>query len=612
MSQEYILGQLETWLRTQKKIDLNTRSNISFQQENRKLVVVHNTNRSGSSVRCRLVESGENTWRTDLTFFTPARPGTGWVDVTIASDLRSTPKPPKFFDRIADVINAPRDGQLPLLSTPPLISLSRSDEVINWIADSSRHALLFVAGTNDQLDLMAWQKKVQLWSRDFRGLAQAVILDPATTEIVNDKLAHSHQIHPWTIRTFLPGVRLDEPADGSRHKILGWQRLGEDTDPAIRALLASIARRHASRRPRPIEVVRATRDLDRVTSALLLEQIFGTSDNQDHEPDPETTADDSTTADVVETRLTTSDRASGAINKEEIEQLRDLASEQKSLLASVAGVLGLKSTWSIEDLQQVASQLQNERQARLKSERNLVIMQRSRTELQKSLTEADDLREKIELLQLELSEEEQERQLADLLRIHAEEESLWLRRKFRELREWDLASARLPADAEPVIPDSFDELVDRIGEFESSRIFFTGSATTTRKLCDLDGSGKIARATWECLLVLQSYLAARESGNHDGNVHHYLESTPTGYRGYSPKKHAYSESESTLAKFGSLRMLPVPSECRDEGFVVMEAHFKLGKVGIRSPRMHYFDDYSGNRAIYIGYIGPHLRTVTTN
>ena len=44
----------------------------------------------------------------------------------------------------------------------------------------------------------------------------------------------------------------------------------------------------------------------------------------------------------------------------------------------------------------------------------------------------------------------------------------------------------------------------------------------------------------------------------------------------------------------------------------MEGHFKLGRVGIISPRMYYLDGYVRDGKVYVGYIGAHLRNTQTN
>lgn len=56
----------------------------------------------------------------------------------------------------------------------------------------------------------------------------------------------------------------------------------------------------------------------------------------------------------------------------------------------------------------------------------------------------------------------------------------------------------------------------------------------------------------------------------------------------------------------------MPAEDDPSGRRAMEAHFKLGKVGMASPRMHILDCWSMHKRVYVGYIGYHLRNTHTN
>ena len=67
-----------------------------------------------------------------------------------------------------------------------------------------------------------------------------------------------------------------------------------------------------------------------------------------------------------------------------------------------------------------------------------------------------------------------------------------------------------------------------------------------------------------------------------------------------------------MNQYGRERIFKVPTEVDKDGLAVMEAHFRLGKVGMISPRMHYYDNVEHDDRIYVGYIGPHLRTDGTN
>jgi hypothetical protein len=44
----------------------------------------------------------------------------------------------------------------------------------------------------------------------------------------------------------------------------------------------------------------------------------------------------------------------------------------------------------------------------------------------------------------------------------------------------------------------------------------------------------------------------------------------------------------------------------------MVSHFKLARIGLVSPRLYYFDNYTNDRSVYVGYLGPHLRNTQTN
>lgn len=67
-----------------------------------------------------------------------------------------------------------------------------------------------------------------------------------------------------------------------------------------------------------------------------------------------------------------------------------------------------------------------------------------------------------------------------------------------------------------------------------------------------------------------------------------------------------------MATWGDQREFPVPPEVNPAGRAVMEAHFKLGRVGMASPRMHILDCWGTHKRVYVGYIGLHLRNTQTN
>ncbi len=141
---------------------------------------------------------------------------------------------------------------------------------------------------------------------------------------------------------------------------------------------------------------------------------------------------------------------------------------------------------------------------------------------------------------------------------------------------------------------------------------FTGDVKTCRELDAYDSLGKTTRTAWEAMLVLGEYVRARKNGDWSLGVEEYLRRTPDGYRGMSPRKHAATESDEAMARFGRERIFPVPTDCSADGVITMCAHFRLGHIGMVSPRLYYLDDVAMTGRVYVGYIGPHLTNTQTN
>lgn len=63
---------------------------------------------------------------------------------------------------------------------------------------------------------------------------------------------------------------------------------------------------------------------------------------------------------------------------------------------------------------------------------------------------------------------------------------------------------------------------------------------------------------------------------------------------------------------GGERLFAVPTGCEPSGHALMDAHFKLGRVGMVSPRMHFLDSWSKTGEVYVGYSGAHLTNTQSN
>jgi hypothetical protein len=163
-------------------------------------------------------------------------------------------------------------------------------------------------------------------------------------------------------------------------------------------------------------------------------------------------------------------------------------------------------------------------------------------------------------------------------------------------------------------PGSFAELLGRLDEHVLSRVIFTGDPKNALELDDLDPIGTWAAKSWDVLRVLDGYAAERHRGEFGKGVHAYLGHTPPGRPGYPPGAHSTQESEPVerSSKLRKLRVFPVPSGLHPDGAIFMNAHFKIARKGLVSPRIYYYDDASQTGMIYVGYIGRHLPNAHTN
>lgn len=162
-------------------------------------------------------------------------------------------------------------------------------------------------------------------------------------------------------------------------------------------------------------------------------------------------------------------------------------------------------------------------------------------------------------------------------------------------------------------PASFEELVARLDEL-TPWVRFTGDADVTEGLDAQDGLGTIVTTAWDSLLAIADYARAKAEGVCDSGIEGYLADTPPGFRGLPLRRFVPRESAGAMSQFGEERVFPVPTDIEPAGRAIMEAHIRLPRVGMVTPRIHLLDQThrDGDEAVYVGYIGPHLRTIGTN
>jgi len=146
-------------------------------------------------------------------------------------------------------------------------------------------------------------------------------------------------------------------------------------------------------------------------------------------------------------------------------------------------------------------------------------------------------------------------------------------------------------------------------------LVFTGSARRIKEVATLDLDGCGLQAAWDAFGTLASYRTARLAGSWDSNVHSFCQSGPLGAFHVPPNKHAQDETSSTRkdSRLADYRLLPVPKSVDESEHVYMWAHFKpFSWSAQKKLRIHYYDQVTTDQKIYIGHVGAHLPSGSTD
>jgi len=206
--------------------------------------------------------------------------------------------------------------------------------------------------------------------------------------------------------------------------------------------------------------------------------------------------------------------------------------------------------------------------------------------------------------------------LDDTILMHAEvyEENKKLRDQVKFLRTELMISDRrsqawleTPIELQNREPISFAELFEQLSEFEY--LIFTGDRSITLEL-DVTELGARSGLTWNELAGLNDYCRAKESGLVNGGIMQYIDNLPNEYKPITKKNFRGSESESVERNpdLRNQRFLNVPIDVDPSGKVFMFSHITIGK----RLHIHFYDNFAKTKKIYIGRIGPHLDTASTN
>lgn len=513
----------------------------------------------------------------------------GRVGVERSIALR-TVSPPRIVRLLLDSVRA-SDGVTRLTGRPRLMHRDGIDEVLEAIRDPERTASVIVAGSYGAGFDATWLSVVESLTRQSVGVATAFVVADDAIEEFDAALPITHRVDRGRVRTYLPKVDLDDPADGLRHK---WLRVATVSRSTRGTRVAEpLQRRHAEQARRRMVELELPGDVRRSLAIL-----------QRAEAGVERVA-------RVEQRVAAA-RAADARDQ----PMSSHRTVPHSVLARAGQWLDrihrLLTRWlgvvapDLTDLERLDEFItRRDEDARVADELFAGAVDESAA-LDVELTE---LRARNEDLQLDAADGEQR---ATAL----EREVFELRRRLIGLERTDLTHVE-PEDDDWNAPDSVDELLTRLtlGEGQhpiTQRVVFTGDTDIALEVDRRDQTGRYAHQLWLFARVLHDYAVLRAGGGIRGGVHAYLEDDSAAGTKCGTKRHTSHESETVQnrASWRDERLLPVPRSVDASGRVYMFAHFKPTHRDRFAPRMHYFDDTAegGSGRVYIGYIGRHLTT----
>ncbi|MSW80817.1 MAG: hypothetical protein F2840_06660 [Actinobacteria bacterium] len=580
-----VISSLKSWLaEAGRGFDVDLSETRFMASESGELAVIRKRATHGFELLARMVErKPTGDWTSEVSMHANYT-GTSWVRVKVVG---SSGRPAKIPRLAASIMNAVPvfSGPVLLTAAPERVGVSGVDDLIDLLCEPDRDIPLFITGTASfGIPFDPYAERFAKWTRQVRGLSNAYILDPIATEEFRAQIGDEHSVAPWTVRTFLPGVDPATAADAIRHRVLGSSKLGQLPDGAIETLFGRIARGLAANRPIPGDVRRTERALRRVEDALFVDRLRESVHLEEETHIQLPVAESS--ASVVPTGSASAEAESYLIQVEWIREALGLEELSEEALRDVA-LRASQGRVHASALEGVTRRLQDGERARQGLEDEL--------ELLKTLAEDDET--DLALLSRTLSEREAEVR--------------WLRSKLREEGDFEAATNPIPPSALTQYPTDFTDFLVKVEELRPSGVIFCGNPKSALDLDDLDTLSQAVRTAWDACLVLSDYIRVRRELGLDMGIQEYIKN-PRGGRTVGPKKFVKGETGRTMRDHGEERVLPVPISVDATGFTTMKAHFRLAKIGMKSPRMYVLDRFSLDGCLYIGFIGVHMTNTKTS
>jgi hypothetical protein len=148
------------------------------------------------------------------------------------------------------------DGRTPVSADPQWIAPNHLPDLMDYLADESRRGAVYVLsqGERDSDEFVTWASDIT-W--ELAGLGTAFLLNDVVEPEFNDMVGPKLAVTTGRVRTYQPGVDLDDPRDPKRHQLLSADRIERHAPRALTHMLGLPQRERAIRIDLPSQVQRA-------------------------------------------------------------------------------------------------------------------------------------------------------------------------------------------------------------------------------------------------------------------------------------------------------------------------------------------------------------------
>lgn len=635
-------AQMHYWLRS--KLKGRTRSieradwdgpGVHELGDQARLTVLENASQDGRKHRKLLEfveENGKGVWTTRVYAMSDPNARRYRQTMWIESEGRRRngesvlPSPPRIVRNTLETVPA-FDGAVPILPEPTMVRGEDAEALFGHITDQERSLSLVIASPVPDVGDEPWRRAVDSITKETVGCASFFVLDHRAHQILNDRLGAAHALPLGALRTFVPGVALEDQLDARRHRVLttmtvlkGLVRTQETSGESERLIFDERTKRLVSVSPRlqllekelPRDLSRATRLLQRQRLVITEEPPSAdtvTPSTAVHKPHPRPVPGPAVVPGPVP--------APESAFETGVETTPDAVPETRApwvdrLSALVRRVLG-RETLDEQALQALSERFERQEAAVRTAQVTTDALQSANEKLE---DEVSALKEHLETERFERAVAETERQAAQ--------------RTTRQLQAWRAQRpdhyeyVEKPADVWENDPVSVVNIIERLTDekgFEEVRKYV--SLTDWERALDdasdidvIDRSSLYATSFWEYVLVLMDFAKEVDERGFRGNVHNYLGAGDRVVgRKCSRTRHRPNESESVQnnSKWRKERTFAVPKELEPSGKLFMTAHFAPTNRDQNAPRMYYaMGKKDGRTHAFIGYIGTHLTNTKTN